>query len=186
MKELNTNNLEMKKLTTNSLDPFDFMLWDSIMNTARKRKKSKCNWKPFINEYKHLYNSSYENTKIFTGKTLEITITFYTSNVSASELAKTYGCTITSVAKTVENTLLKIITLARESLLPYPCDKYRVVSEEKDDKGFSLVNSSNVYAKSEDEVIEFVHKYIPESEKYILAVHLLNGEVAEDSSITFV
>jgi hypothetical protein len=50
----------MKELTTNSLDPFDFTLWDCIADSARKKRKSKCNWKPFINEYKHFYNSSYD------------------------------------------------------------------------------------------------------------------------------
>lgn len=176
----------MKELTTNNLDPFDFTLWDCITITALKKRKSKCNWEPFINEYKHLYNSSYDHSKVFTGKTLEITIALYTSKVLVAVLVKIYGGTISSVSNTAESTLLKIITLARESLLPYPCNKYRVVPEEKDDKGVYLVKSWSVYAKFKDEVIELVHKYSPESKEYTLEVHLLSGEVDNEPGITFV
>jgi hypothetical protein len=176
----------MKELTTNSLDPFDFTLWDCIADTARKKRKSKCNWEPFIKEYKHLYNSSYDRSKVFTGKTLDITIAFYTSNVPVAELVKTYGGSIPSVSKIAESTLLKIITLARKSLLPYPCNNYRVMSEERDGNEFRLVHSYSVYAKSEGEAIELVHKYIPKSKEYTLDVDLLSGEVGNDPGITFV
>lgn len=34
----------MKELKVNELDPLDFTLWDSIGDTAKKRRKSNCNW----------------------------------------------------------------------------------------------------------------------------------------------
>lgn len=142
---------------------------------------------PFLNKYKNLYDISYERTKIFKGKTLEITTALYTTKVPVQELVEIYGGTMSSVGNIAESTLLKIIKLGRKSLLPYPCNTYGIWSEEKDTKtGFILVSSSWVYARSENEVIELVHKYIPDSIEYTLDIKLLKSEVTHDSGLTFI
>jgi hypothetical protein len=187
----------MIELDSQKLDPFNFPLWEKIKDTARKRRKSQCNWKPFIVSFMEIVDSleKRSKSKIYKGQEIKIMTIFYTTETPVTDMAKEFGGTSVSITKIAESHLVALIKLARESLTTLPCQVYDIRSKEIDEVyapslKVSLFKADNIFARSPEEAIKLCQQYRPESLKYSLEVRLtkhLGCEVKSDSNeITFI